>query len=214
MGLCSYPHQELWHNPNPREPCPPASVSPKKLPSNLFPPNRDSAPASPASLCPRHAQRGSTVGPPPCRVPSSPRARPGSSGSHTFPAALVPPQGSYQQLPGAPAHTLIRAGLRTVGVGWPCPQPQCRGPEHPVGHTPWGECHPQPCLPRKLLQPGKTGSSHHRKSLLKSNPTLSGKWGGLRAPTSFLGQLRDAPGYSQGSESLHSTPATQEQPLG
>lgn len=134
---------------------------PKKAALNPLSPKMETAPHIPSKLSPGFPPSPSTLqvlrGAAGQVLPGPGSASSGTQRS-TFPADLAPPQGSYQQLPGAPAHTLISAGLHILGLGCPAlpPQPHCRGSEHPVGHTQWDECLPQSWLPRKLLQPGKT----------------------------------------------------------
>lgn len=146
---------------------------------------------------------------------SQPAPEPGSGSSgtqgSTFHAELALPQGSYQQFPGAPVHTLISAGLHIMGLG--CPR-CCFAPQEPLQLSstpavdksiPW-DTHSgmsvmsKSWLSRKMLQPGKTGNSHHKESLLKSNPSPSGKWGVFRPRTSPLEQFRDAPMHSWSSK--------------
>lgn len=119
-ALLLSPPGTLTQAAKPREPCPPA---PKKLPLHLFCPKYRLCPLNPQqtlskpsfspTALPMPAQRGQ-------RVPASPRAR-----IWHLPRRAALPQESYQQLPGAPAHTPISAGLhRGAGVSAAPVQPQ------------------------------------------------------------------------------------------
>lgn len=78
---------------------------------------------------------------------------------------LLPPQGSYQQLPGAPACTLISAEVPVTRLG--CPQVLLHTPpssipaagmEHPTGCLHWDECgYPKSWYPNtKEIRMGST----------------------------------------------------------
>lgn len=79
---------------------------------------------------------------------------------------VAPTQGSYRQLPGAPARILISAGLHIVGLGCPLrgfnpPLPARSAPpqqQDPIlpGHPHWGECQcPKSWHSRRVLHPGE-----------------------------------------------------------
>lgn len=162
-ALLSSPPGTLAQSAKPREPCPPASVSQEKLPSNLFPPKQRLCPTSPQQTpskpplqppaphmpAQREGQHGSSSGAAGPEGPEQPQSLDLAPRGSTFQAELAAPQGSYQQLPGAPAHTLISAGLHITGLGCPALPPsttaaQLRassGSEHPAAHTRWGQCH-------------------------------------------------------------------------
>lgn len=185
-GLCSYPHQELWHNQHgPGSPVPLPQFPQKSCPRTSFPPKQRLCPSIPSKLrppCPPRAPlaAGSRAAPEPDLAPQA--RREGSRLTH-LPCSTGPYPGLLSAAPRGSCPHPDKSWLPNVGLGCPAaPQPHCRGSEHPVGHTQGVSATPPSCLTRKVLQPGETGSSHHKESLLKPNPSLSGAWGALRAP--------------------------------
>lgn len=159
------------------------------------------------------AERGSTAGPLWARG-SQPAPEPGSGSSgtqgSTFHTQLAPPQGSYQQFPGAPAPTLISAGVSTVLLH---PQHHCSSLSSMPAvdqSTPWdthsGMCH----VEILFFQEHITAWKECKESLRKSNPPpqANGEYSDLPHPP--LDDSEMLPGTPRAARPLHSIHAIQD----